>query len=431
MSQAAPLTASTAASGTGLFGGMFGPAPSGPSGLFSMLLSLFGQNAGGEQSAPDLSALTGLLPSANGTQLPLQLFQQVGATDQTGEIIAPTTDPSLPSEVDLLALFQNLANTPSASAELKALLGDTQALDLEAIKSRFAALEKERQQSLLGEIAALLMPPSALPPQPEVLLQTTEASGATPEVLMADPAAPAPQAAPPATHNKPQQLDTTQEKSRQDALAAVNQALKASSNREDIAIAQENSRQQVNQTRQNVEASQTADAARIAASEMTALTTPQAPRKAASSSQSGDESSASASATTAPVVSPANPGPVVQDSSQTQKTVRDIAAVQSRTHGEPGNDGPSQSQLRTAATDPLPETTTTNGTEGQRDAKAASFSEHLNKANLASHSSAHVPVSEQVAVQMSHALKSGQNQMTIKLKPAELGRIEVKINVER
>lgn len=427
MSQAAPLTASPAPSGTGLFGGMFGTAPSDPSGLFSMLLSLFGQNAGGEQAAADASALTGLLTPTGTPQLPFQLFQQIELPDQTGEIIAPTTDPTLPSEVDLLALFQGLAQAPGASAELKALLGDNAALDLEDLKSRFAALEKDRQQSLLGEIAALLMPPSALPAPPDLLLQTTEASGSAPEILTADPATPAPQIALPGTpsaDSRSQQLDAAGEKSRQDTLTAVNQALQSASAREALTDAQEDSRQQANQTKQNVEAGQAADKASLALSEMSAVPPPQAPRKATSSRQGDDDSSSASSAPTTPVISAANPGAVVQTGHQTRKAAHDIAAIQSPT-SERAADG-----LRAAADQLSDPATTLNGTESQRNAKGASFSEHLNKATLASHSSAHVPVSEQVAVQMSHALKNGQNQMTIKLKPAELGRIEVRINVD-
>lgn len=429
MSQAAPLTASPAASGTGLFGGMFGAAASDSSGLFSMLLSLFGQNAGGEKTPADASALTGLLAPTGTPQFPLQLFQQIESPEQTGEIIAPTTDPTLPGEVDLLALFQSMTQAPSASAELKALLGDNAALDLEDLKSRFAALEKDRQQSLLGEIAALLVPPSALPAQPDVLLQTAEASGSAPEILTAEPAAPAPQIAlpvTPSTDSRSQQLDAAGEKSRQDTLTAVNQALQSASAREALTNAQEDSRQQANQTKQNVEAGQAADKASLALSEMSAVTAaPQAPRKATSSRQGDDDASSTSSAPTAPVVSAANPGTVVQTGNQTRKAAHDIAAIQSPTTSERAADG-----LRAAADQLSDPSTNLNGTEAQRNAKGTSFSEHLSKATLASHSSAHVPVSEQVAVQMSHALKNGQNQMTIKLKPAELGRIEVRINVD-
>ncbi len=52
-------------------------------------------------------------------------------------------------------------------------------------------------------------------------------------------------------------------------------------------------------------------------------------------------------------------------------------------------------------------------------------------ADLLAHSNrhgTHVPVSDQVAVNISHAFESGQDKITIKLHPAELGRIEVRMD---
>lgn len=463
-----PITTSPVASGSGLFGGLFGTAQGNPSGLFGMLLSLFGPSAQTAQVNALTNAatqtLTGL-PLQSAPQQTMNLLQQAGLIDQNGAILAAGTgngETSLPSPADVLSALQLLAQSPTASPELKTLLSGSD--DLKTLHDKIVQLDDDQQQSLLGEIAALLMPPAA-PQTAPVPTGEGETAIDTEALALAKDQAPLP----PPLDDKSEQptlaSDDAPAEGDQAALQALNRLLHAAQKSE-----QQNT--EATAARSLTEAS-TAEAAATAQhtlrgetqrihtentteNRVETMVTAQKTSAQADAQSSADQDAAAAmqltrnadqitmattaAATQAPLAAQAAPAPhqttALSKAADTAQPVADVKVTPATAHqaghqtgnmnsqGGQSQDGEAAAQ---AASDQI-QTTSTDATSAASSAKPVSFAEHVTKASL-SRTGANVPVSEQIAVQMSHALKDGQNQMTIKLHPADLGRIDVKIDV--
>lgn len=458
------VTTAPTSQSASLFGGMFGKAQTGAGGLFGMLLSLFGQTAGmnqtqGGQTQGGLNALTGLLQNS-GQQMTAQMLQQMGQNSTSQANLAAGGETSLPTAADLLALLRSLAAHPAASPELKSLLGDTSALDGDALKAKFASLDSNTQQSLIDEMAALMlqMPQFQMqPPQPVADTESTAALSLDETPTASDQTRntlPVPEAPVPQHHRTEDQsaAETSRQSAKDIAMAAITEALQANSTAENKATAAQASAVAAEAKAQAVAKTEAAtvsdnlhetqnntrlanktqgdDAATLIREDKTALsalasatqTAQQQLQRKTTDNKAADADTASSSAAitaTSAVVQP-------QTTAAAHKAAPVVTGVQQTGDATSSTDATGQSQLRSAA-----ETTASTAIatgEAPRTTQNASFSEHLSKVNL-SRTGAHIPVSEQVAVQMTRAMKNGHDQMTIKLQPGDLGKIEVKIDV--
>lgn len=461
------ITTTPVSQSTSLFGGLSGKAQAGAGGLFGMLLSLFGQTAGAGQTQGGLNALTGLLQNG-GQQMTAQMLQHMGQPAANGANLAAGAETSLPTAADLMALLQSLANNPAASPQLKALLGNTETLDSEALKSKFASLDGQTQQTLMDEMAALMlqMPQfqmqQVLPKADDQKTSEISSANSAPIAPVDKNAQPLPlQTAPTAPEDQTADAtkpDTARQSAKDLAMAAIADALQASATTEDKAKTAQTAAAASEaiahaKAMAQAKADATALSQNLQEAQNNTLTTTKTQNDAAASQIRDDKTALSAlvSASNAPTqqqVQRKNSGSKATDSDATQssaaitsassvaqpqatnttrQTAKAVAGIQKTAEAGSSTDAASQSQLRTAA-DTAAQTTALSSSETQRTAQGASFNDHLNKVNL-SRTGAHIPVSEQVAVQMTRAMKNGHDQMTIKLQPGDLGKIEVKIDV--
>lgn len=454
------ITTAPTSQSTSLFGGMFGKAQTGAGGLFGMLLSLFGQTAGANQTQGGLNALTGLLQN-NGQQMTAQMLQQMGQNSTGQANLAAGGETSLPTAADLLALLRSLAAHPATSPELKSLLGDTSALDGDALRAKFASLDSDTQQSLIDEMAALMLQMPQFQMQPSQPVADTESTAAL--SLDEAPTAsdqtrntlPMPEA-PLAQKNQTEDsnaMEASRQSAKDLAMAAITEALQANSTVENKSITAQASAaaaeakaqaaataeasalsDNLHETQSNtrlMNKSQGDDAATLIREDKTALsalasatqTAQQQPHRKTTDNKTVDTETPASSAAITATSAIAQPQTTA---AAHNKAAPVVTGVQQTGEAISSTDATSQSQLRSAA-ETTASTAVTTG-EAPRTTQNASFSEHLSKVNL-SRTGAHIPVSEQVAVQMTRAMKNGHDQMTIKLQPGDLGKIEVKIDV--
>ncbi len=89
---------------------------------------------------------------------------------------------------------------------------------------------------------------------------------------------------------------------------------------------------------------------------------------------------------------------------------------------------PNAARIAAAGTEHVNDTSTLGETPVSSESGKLRFADHLDAIKL-NRTGAHMPVSDQIAVHLSKAAQRGQDQMTIRLQPPELGRIDIKLDV--
>jgi flagellar hook-length control protein FliK len=408
------ITSTTPTASAQLFGGLFDQQALAGNGLFGLLMALFGQQGGENATLLTGQNLPGTQSPLGGTALldPSTLLLQ-------GDMAQPA-DATL-SATDLLNLLQQLSGEKPLSAELQNLLTGDQ-LNAAMLESRLDALPPEQYEAVMAELSALLQPVFSAMPTPVKLelatLDLPEISAAAPQQpasallpelpeptlapLNASAEADAPAPASPALATLTQVLQNQQDKAQtrgreKDAPTGLSNAL--------------------NQVSEN--GSESAEAQRTESSGLPALAAAKSsPLSAAPDAPlSDDMAKAGAAATTAPSTSAT---PVFSAKPQGEGKTQTAQAIQAPT--------PSSDSGSNAATLKEAMAQTPMLTQPGADKPETKFIDHLEQVKL-NRTGAHQPVTEQVAVHLSRAVQQGQERMTIRLHPAELGRIEIKLDL--
>lgn len=425
-------------------GSPFAQASNGNMGLFGLLMAIFSQNGGQlatGQILPTGTDTQAISAAQSQTQLQAQAQNLLLATT-----VATTTDGATPAtpattQTDalaaqaqqLLSLLQGLSQNPEISTELKSLLGDGQ-FDLEALQQRLAAMDDDARARLMSEMAALLQPALAVMPQQPTLPVTTDdlatvtATPAAPDAVADAPAAPAP-AIPAEIAAIPDEAQPalTPEETPEAAIAAAPVKTDAApqpvrKNKPNTATAQVEAT--VKET-----ATPAVVALEPAAPEDNSAIKPEVTAKAAVEAapqpvRQSVQAAASKPAETAPAQ--AQPVETTKAAASTQteaavKPVESAKATPKNTAAKSGDDA-AATLLKELGQPATAQTTSTEKTQ------QTSFTDHLSQVKL-SRTGAHVPVSDQIAIQMSKSVQQGQEKFTVRLSPAELGRIEIRVEM--
>ena len=424
---------------SGLFPGLFGQQNQAGGGLFGMLMAVLGQNglqtAAGQNLPTALTGATGTLP-----KMPISNVADLAAAD-------PQVQADFSAQ--LMPLLQQLAADPAASAQLKALLAGGEQLDMATFQQRLAGLDDATREEVIGEIAALMQPVLAAQ-QPVIITPADKGDDVIADGL--------PAATQPAIATTPQ---TDLPEQPQDRFLPIAPAQPAPVDGEMNASAQP---------------APGAPAEPAAAPVQAAAAQPAPPRKT-DSKPTADKPVADA----APAPAPDKAGAIdlaafeqmppemraeimqraakpvhaasTKDAAQQAANAAPVAAAQQAQQ-------PQQTQAANAAQRPASSTqqadaiTAASGADSNGDstlknllpdhntptaqhaaataekaaAQQASFADHLQNVKL-NRTGAHMPVADQISVQMNRAISEGKERFTVKLSPGELGRIEVRIEV--
>lgn len=385
---------------------------------FALFLALLGQ--AGISLTPDLAAT---LP--DGQNVPSTPATTSGTLPKlpVSHLIEATADDAADG-TDLLALLQSLSSTATLSPELKNLLtGDH--LDLDTLQQRLAALDDDTQQVVLGEIAALLQPVvAALPPLPlqagtesnklEQVAASTPAGPATPtdfQPLAADQPdnVQAPEANPQPQHEKALQPDANSA-SHADADHLPEHIVLSRSDKAATKLSESDA--------DTAEPDTQAQAAADADAQPAQTANAQASIRILKPRQSAADSAPAVSAVAVNAPQPAQPGThAVKTDAKTTPAIKPVAA------GEAGGQSAGEAALKDllAGNTPLPQPVADKQIK-------TDFADHLQDVKL-NRTGAHVPVADQITVQLSKAVADGRDHFTVKLSPAELGRIEIKVDM--
>lgn len=392
--------------------------------LFSMLMTLLSQSGITIPTTP-----AGLAPgqAKGGQNVPTGLLGQPVTLPKlpVSNILDVTTaaDPQNPavaaSGADLIALLQSLPGQHGTqlSPELTSLLeGDN--IDLQTLQQRLAALDDQTRQAVLGEMAALLIQPAiithlnvpaATSADDTAAIDTDKQSGNKPQLPnLPPPAQPdAAAAAETAPVTKPGQDAPKPEQGAKHNIAA---SLTPTDTAEQRAAAQALVRNALEKAR-NADAD--ADTNAAASIKPVASSQPSSPDTPAANIAAAQANAAPAQQNTGTTNN------ISQPSGSDNKPAPAIKPVQA---GSDAGDM-ADSVLKDLASNNLPQQA------AQAVDKAANtFASHLEAAKL-NRTGAHIPVTDQISVQMNKAVSEGRDRFTVKLSPAELGRIEIKIDM--
>lgn len=403
-----------------LFGGLNnGQIPTGATGFLALALGLLAQT--GTTSAPAANA---------GSAAPSPLRQNLPHPVMGAEDPADLALPTLP--VDWAAQLTQLQDGAPLSPVLRDFFGTTPQT-LSELQAKLDQLDEDDQQALLGELAALLatvaplpQPVAATAPQTDALVVAgNQNTSVSPNTLPQDSWA----------ENR-QTLDqlsrlmtaTTPEQHKTPALLPTNgDAARLTDAAEE---AQQDKRDSARASQILALTSTPADGSDRPQTETSGLVPVLSPRPGAGESpnkrgiistkqeQTAEAATPVASATVTAPVAPAH-------AAQPPKTAVDKAPALAP---DAGSSAPQDATLQTAPdgtgspvpTPPQDMATTDNTT------RPLSFAEQMARINR---HGVHPPVSDQIAVHLSHSLQEGQDRVTIRLHPAELGRIEIKLDM--
>lgn len=467
-------TSGAAVFSTGILGGQAG---FGAQGLFGMLLAMLGG-----QTSADGSALSGLLTGKTGAQVAGLLSGQTGllagdgmaSTQLTPEALAalltgsgsgaqaagspllallkqlaslqadgqnlPTDTANLTADLSMEDVIAALQTTPKGQG-LAALLSQSGSLD--ELQAKVSALSDADKKDVLDSMAALLagLQMMQAPQQP---VQTPVASAD----LAADSQVSEADGTPSQKTSALQTLADLLQKQlagHDKAAAAVGAALQAKQEGRAAASAQAGADKALQMAMEKAQAvlgvasSGAADQVHLDAGVMQqiqAALTEQRRQAVQDVSKSVDDRASSAATTasatqaTAPVLSAAEA--MAKAHASQQKTTQTSDVTTPKAEAVSGLSGVSADASAAVATTPAtPADAAHKGAfeallkdAGAVTAKAADsanvkFDKH----------GAHIPVSDQVALRLSKATQDGDSRITIKLVPAELGRIEVRLDV--
>lgn len=386
--------------------------------LFSLLMTLLSQSGITLPTTP-----AGLAPgqAKGGQNVPTGLPVQAATLPKlpVSNILDVTTatDPQNPTVAttgaDLIALLQSLPGQHGAqlSPELTSLLEGNN-IDLETLQQRLAALDDQTREAVLGEMAALLLQPSiiahlAVPTAPAeddtLAIDTSQQQGKPdlPNIPQPDQSASEAPSAQAADGTSPA---TTEPQSQDNAKAAALQDIAASLQSADTPEQQATAQSLLRDALERKDAHTNAAPA----------TTRQAPAADAPATNMA----ATAQASTAP-----------------QQTTAPTAAQPAATPDKPAQaikpiaGGADAGDKADAAFKDLANNSNTLPQQAAAtDKPVASFASHLDSVKL-NRTGAHMPVADQISVQMNKAISEGRDRFTVKLSPAELGRIEIKIDM--
>jgi flagellar hook-length control protein FliK len=388
--------AGQAAGGNSLFGegGLFGNVTAQGASLFGALMGVFGQTQATAAQAQAASIASN------------QMLAQAVAVQSQAQ-----GDTATPDLAALMALLQQALAGQSLSPELKSLLSDGTP-DLATLKSRLAELSDEQRDAVMAELAGLLQP--LLPQAPllqtasaesgEVILNLNAPRPATTPVASSltnqepeNSSVPAPLA--PVTANTPQDSADTQKAQAQSATATSSEA----------------SEPTTSQAQQNTNAPKAAEQA-----------VTQISQSAAAGEAKADRSEKK-SETAATILSTQATGTAAGPASREAPATKPVKAVTTTSSSEPvaSTARVAESADKTTLTPQLEQAPVTTDTTR---ADKASFASHLETVKL-NRTGAHTPVSDQIAVHLTKAAQNGQDKMTIRLQPPELGRIDIKLDI--
>ncbi len=426
------VTNTNATSTSGIAAGLFGQQNQGTGGLFGLLMSLFGQ-MGGQTGMPTAD---GQLVPTGMTGLP----QTAPNLPITNILDAASGTEGMPTDAaGLLSWLQNLAaNNPAISAQLKSLLAPTAEgapLDLATFQQRLTGLDEASRDEVMSEIAALMQPIFEKPMAPIAALPDgTNGADATADsakqpALPAQPAlpeaplaqAPAPQTAAPAAPVAPVAAKPQPTAADKPAEPEAQVATTNSKPRKSAGI--------------RITGPATPVEAPIASEQMADLKAQAdkalADKALGDATVSKNNASADRASATAQANSNAGAAMVTSQTAEAKENVNRTPAAGTTDSIKPvasaTPDSTAETNLKDAGTDtanPQPQQAV-----GAQDKTApVPFADHLQQVKL-NRTGAHMPVADQISVQLNRALGEGKDRFTVKLSPGELGRIEIRIEM--
>ncbi len=424
-----PSTAGSTAPAASLVQQLFGPLNGqnqpGAAGFLALAMNLFAQTGTTAQTSP--TALGGDATASLPTSTPLQNLPGALPTPEDDAGLARLAQPV--DWATRLALLNDGKPLPQALQDFFGTTPQTLA-DLQA---KLDQLDDDDQQIVLGELAALLASVTPLP-QPVALGVESGATTSGVESVNNDSRASAPQVTPPP--------DVTADAHPLDQLSRLVES--ATPNAGSAHTPLPDARTQANRpddtgpaaratdTATEVTAPQHAPAAATASLEAAETEAPLV-MPATTSSRSGaataDDSRrhigsnaapAPGNTTTAAAPQTAAQTPLTSKSAADSKPVTAAEKPDSAT-GDPANNPNTADGIGTA-----PPTSSPRTADSANDTRSLSFAEQMARINR---HGVHPPVSDQIAVHLSRSLQEGQDRVTIRLHPAELGRIEIKLDM--
>ena len=434
--QATPVTAAT---GSSLFSSIFGKNGQSAGGMFGLLMALFGQNG--------MTTATATSAGTSGQNLPTsQLMQSTLANLLSGTDLAASGMTMDQAASQLFSMLQSLKTSGTQlSPTLTDLLSGDQ-LDLATLKARLENLSDDTRDSVMGELAALLQPmaPVALAPLPETTTEdgvsaiTVDTDGSKKQSAAQTPVAPLPAEVPDeALANLAQDTNKPVEQAKTDAAPVAQTASQTATTAQAAAMesmvaqmqpvaAPKKAESKVAEPVAEVETAPAQTLTDLVAQADTEATSQKRSTKQAQRIMLGDTTQAQAQGVTvaqAPAAAKASDttSPVTFNAAQEKTTSKDsVAPIASSNKGEASlanlNDKGQQA------------TTDNTATAQVTDKTATSFTDHLQSVKL-NRTGAHIPVTDQIAVQMNKSIAAGQDRFTVRLNPAELGRIEVRVDM--
>ncbi len=440
--QATPVAAST---GSSLFSSIFGKNGQSAGGMFGLLMALFGQT--GQNG---LTAATATSAGTNGQNLPTsQLMQSTLANLLSGTDLAASGMTMDRAASQLFSMLQSLkASGTQLSPTLSDLLSGDQ-LDLATLKARLENLSDDTRDSVMGELAALLQPmaPAPLAPLPEtptedgVSAVAVDTEGSKKQSAAQTPVAPLPAEVPDeALANLAQDTNKPAEQAKTDAAPVAQTSSQTATTAQaavmESMVAQmqpvatpKKAESKVAETVEQTAETETSNAQTLAdlvASTEADATTQKRSTKQAQRIMLGDTTQAQAQGVTVAQAHAAakatdTTSPVTFNAPDEKAATKEaIAPVTASNKGEASlanlNDKGQQATADNTATAQVSDKT------------ATSFTDHLQSVKL-NRTGAHIPVTDQLAVQMNKSIAAGQDRFTVRLNPAELGRIEVRVDM--
>lgn len=436
-------TPTAAATGSSLFSSIFGKNGQSAGGMFGLLMALFGQT--GQNG---LAAATASSAGTNGQNLPTsQLMQSTLANLLSGTDLAASGMTLDQAASQLFSMLQSLktSGTQLSPALTDLLSGDQ--LDLATLKARLENLSDDTRDSVMGELAALLQPmaPAPLAPLPEATTEdgvsavAVDSEGSKKQSAAQTPLTPLPAEVPDdALANLAQDSNKPVETAKTDtapvAQTATQTATTAQAAAMESMVAQMQPTAPAPKKEENKAAEPVAEAettseqtlANLVASTDTETTSQKRSTKQAQRIMLGDTTQAQAQGiTVAQAPAAAKPAdttsPVTFNAAEEKTTSKEaVAPVAASNKGEASlanlNDKGQQATADNTAT------------AQATDKTATSFTDHLQSVKL-NRTGAHIPVTDQLAVQMNKSIAAGQDRFTVRLNPAELGRIEVRVDM--
>lgn len=409
------VTNTTATTASASVAGVFGQQNQGGSGLFGLLMNLFGQMGlqAGQTGADGQIVPTALASTGQtATKLPV-----------TNILDAAITTEGMPTDAaGLLNWLQNLAaNKPAISAELKSLLapaGDTATLDLATFQQRLNGLDEASRDEVMGEIAALLQPVLEKQMVPVALPQGEQAAIAEAS-LEEDPKAPI--APLPEDKQKPiAQLPEDRDSGMPQApVAAASAKAHAEPDKPAPSTAAITRKNGAIQMTMATETPKTAESLPAALGEAVK----QAESIVRTSKTTHSDAAASASQNAGAAAITAAP-----DRAQATSNTASAAASTAATKPIAATGADNRADADTANLGADTSSPATQPLTAQEKAAALPFADHLQNVKL-NRTGAHMPVADQISVQLNRALGEGKDRFTVKLSPGELGRIEIRIEM--